>query len=198
MPGGVPHPDRVLLGIPKSYQIKEELGKAGYSEERARIFSQKSGGDLSLLLRCIQNISLMPGWAQNTTAADLAIVEFLGAWDEKSEADKKVAEILSKKAYGEWIKNIREIARHPGTPLMMRDGKWKFVARYEGWYALGPNIFDEHLDQLKEIAVSVLRERDPKFDLPPDERFAASIHGKVFTPFKHIKEGVSGKPCPPW
>jgi hypothetical protein len=96
----------------------------------------------------------MPEWAQGTDAAELAIAELLGAWTEKSEADKAAAERLSKKAYGEWIEKMREIVHRPGTPLIQRDGVWRMVARYEGWYALGSKLFDEHIDRFKETVVS--------------------------------------------
>lgn len=191
MPGGIPHPNRVPIPNPKSYQIKEALEKAGYKEERARILAQKSYGNLSSLLRCLQNLSLMPEWAQGTGAAELAIAELLGAWREDSDADRAVEEKLSGNSYGKWIRKMREIALRPGTPLIQRDGAWKVVARYEGWYALGPRLFDEHLDRLKEATVSVLRERDPQFELPPDERYAASIHGKVLTHSRLLRNGLA-------
>jgi hypothetical protein len=191
MPGGIPHPNRVAIPSPKSHQIEEELKKAGYKEERARILAQKSDGNLSALLRCLQNLSLMPEWAQGTDAAELAIAQLLGAWNENSQADQAVAENLSGNPYGEWIGKMRGIALRPGTPLMQRDGVWKIVSRYEGWYALGPRLFDEHLDRLKEAAVSVLRERDPKFELPPEERYAASIHGKVLRHSHVLRKGLA-------
>jgi len=191
VPGGIPHPNHASLPSPKSYQIKEALQKAGYKEERARVLAQKSDGNLTSLLRCLQNLSLIPEWAQGTDAAELAIAELLGAWNERSEADKAVAELLSKKGYGEWIGKIREVSLRPGTPLIQRDGTWKVVARYEGWYALGPTLFDEHLDCLKKAAISVLRERDPKFELPPDERYAASIQGKVLSHSHLLRNGLA-------
>ncbi len=190
MPGGIPHPNRVSIPSPKSFQIKEALEKAGYSEERARILAHKSDGSLSFLLRLLQNLSLMPEWAQGTDAAELAIAELLGAWKESSEADKAVAEKLSKKDYGEWIGMMREIALRPGTPLILRNNVWKVISRYEGWYTLGPRIFDEHLDRLKEVAVSVFRERDPQFELPPEERYAAAIHDKVLKHSHLLRNGL--------
>jgi hypothetical protein len=60
MPGGIPHPNRVSIPSPKSYQIEETLKRAGYKEERARILAQESDGNSSVLLRCLQNLSLMP------------------------------------------------------------------------------------------------------------------------------------------
>ncbi|MGB2698458.1 MAG: hypothetical protein WBD28_11465, partial [Candidatus Zixiibacteriota bacterium] len=133
----------------------------------------------------------MPEWAQGTDAAELAIAEILGSWRDDSEADKTITEKLSKKVYGEWIGKMREIELRPGTPLIFRNSVWKFISRYEGWYALGPRIFDEHLDRLKEAAISVLRERDPQFELSPDERYAASIHGKVLTYSHLLRNGIA-------
>src|SRR5271166_5093489 len=98
MPGGIPHPNRVPIPNPKSHQIKEALEKAGYKEERARTLANKSDGNLNALLRCLQNLSLMPQWAQDAEAAELAIAELLGSWNEGFEGDKTVAEKLSGKA----------------------------------------------------------------------------------------------------
>ena len=191
MPGGIPHPNRVPIPSPKDYQVKEGLQKAGYKEERARVLAQKSGGNLGTLLRCLQNLSLMPEWAEGTHAAELAVAELLGSWNERSEADRKIVQVIVGKGYGEWIGRIREIALRPGTPLTQRDGSWKIVARYEGWHALGPKVFDEHLDRLKTAAVTVLREQDPQFELPSEERFAASLHGKVLAHSRQLRTGLA-------
>jgi len=133
----------------------------------------------------------MPEWTQRTDASDLAIAELLGGWSEGSDADRAVAEKLSGKAYGEWIGKIRDIALRPGTPLIQRDGSWKVVARYEGWYGLGPRLFDEHLARLKEAAVSVLSERDPKFELPSENRYAAFVYGKVRSYSQLLRNGLA-------
>ncbi len=191
LPGGVPHPNREPIGNPRIYDLQAALEKAGYSKERARVLAQKSAGDLSTLLRCLHNLSLMPEWAEGTAAADLVVAEILGGWNETLEQDRTVAEGLSGKAYGEWIGNVREVSLRPGTPLRLRDGVWKFTARYEGWFALGPKMFDEHLEQIRRSAVKVLREEDPKFEMPADERFAASVHGKVLSHSSALREGLA-------
>lgn len=190
-PGGIPDPASVLLPVPRSHQLKDALEKAGYSEERARTLAQKSGGNLSSLLRCLQNLSLMPEWADNSAAAELAIATFLGSWAERSDADRAAVEGVTGKSYGEWIGKMREIAHRPGTPLTQRDGNWKFVARYEGWYALGPWIHDEHLDRLRTVTISVLQEKDPQFELPTGERYASSFHGKVLAHSRLLRSGLA-------
>ncbi|MGP8284261.1 MAG: hypothetical protein ACLQT6_16305 [Desulfomonilaceae bacterium] len=190
-PGGIPHPNCETISSPKIYQIKEALEKGGYSEERARILAQKSGGNLNALLRCLQNLSLMPEWAEGTSASELAIAELLGSWSEKSKADCVIVESLSGKSYGEWIGKVREVALRPGTPLTQRDCIWKFIPRYEAWYLLGPRLFDDHLDRLRKVVVTVLRERDPKFELSPDERYAARFKGKVLDHSDSLRKGLA-------
>lgn len=191
MPGGIPHPHRASLPNPTDQQVVEALKTSGYSGERARVLAQKSNGNLSSLLRCLQNLSLMPEWAQEIDAAELAIAELLGTWDERSGADKSVAEKLSGKAYGEWIGKMREISLRPGTPLTHREGVWKFVPRYEGWYALGPRLFDEHLDRMLNAAVEVLREQDPALEMAADERHLAGIRGKVLSHSHFLRNGLA-------
>ena len=189
--GGIPDPTSVPLREPRSYQLQEALQKAGYNEERARALAQKSGGNLGSLLRCLQNLSLMPEWAEDSVAAELAIAAALGSWSGKSDADRAVIEGLSGKAYGEWIEQMRRIVLRPGTPLIQQDGNWKFLARYEGWYALGPKLFDEHLDHMRVMAISVLKEKDPQFDLPMEERYMASIRGKVLSHSHLLRNGLA-------
>lgn len=189
--GGIPDPASIPLPMPNSYRIQEALERAGYSEERSRALAQKSGGNLSSLLRCIQNLSVLPEWAERSDAAELAIAVLLGSWSEKSEADRAVVEKLSGKVYREWIRGMREIALRPSTPLIQQDGNWKFIPRYEGWYTLGPNLFDEHLDLLKAVAVSVLREKDPKFELPPEQQYAASMYGKILPHSRTLRNGLA-------
>jgi hypothetical protein len=189
--GGIPDPASVSLRVPRPHQIRDALEQAGYSEERARTLAQKSGGNLGSLLRCLQNLSLMPEWAEGTVASELAIAAMLGSWSDQSAADRAIAEGLSGNSYGEWIGKMREAWLRRGTPLTQRDGNWRFLARYEGWYALGPKLFDEHLQRLQSAVTFALMEKDPQFELPKDERYAASIHGKVLAHSHLLRNGLA-------
>ncbi len=189
--GGIPDPTSVPLPMPRSHQVQAALEKAGYTEEKARTLARRSSGNLVSLLRLLQNLSTMPEWAEKSDAAELAITMILGSWSEESDEDRAVVEILSGKGYGEWIGKMSEIALRPATPLIHRDGIWRFISRYEGWYALGPRIFDEHLERFKHVAVAVLREKDPQFELPSEERYAASIYGKVLSHSRTLRTGLA-------
>ena len=188
---GIPDPASVPLRSPRSHQVREALEDAGYSRERARTLAQRSSANLGSLLRCLQNLSLMPEWAEGTVASDLVIAELLGSWKESSSADRLIVEGMSGNPYGEWIGRMREIMLSPATPLTQRDGNWRFAARYEAWFALGPNVFDDQLERIQSAATSVLMERDPQFELPPDERYAAAIYGKVFEHSDLLRNGLA-------
>jgi hypothetical protein len=176
--GGAPHPNRVSIPEPTTHQVVAALKEAGYNEERARTIAMKSTGSLTSLLRCLQNLSSIPEWAQTTEAAELCIAELLGAWNENVEGDREIAEELSGKAYGEWIGKIREVARRPAAPLKQKNGIWKFVSRYEGWEALGPFIFNDDLKRFQKVTVGIFRQKDPSLELAPEERYMATIRGK--------------------
>ena len=130
-------------------------------------------------------------WTLIEHAGELAIAELLGAWSEDSEGDKKVVEKMSGSTYAKWIGKMRDILLSPKSPLIQKNGKWNVAKRCEVWYAFGPRLFDEHLELLNEVAVGVLREQDPKFELLPDKRYAASIHGKVLVHSRFLRKGLA-------
>lgn len=189
--GGLPEPASVPLPAPHVHELKNALEESGYPEERARALVHKSAGNLGSLLRCIQNLALLPEWADGSAAAHLAIATLLGAWSEVVDSDKSVAESISGEAYGEWIGAIRDVALRPSTPLIQSDRRWKIVTRYEAWFALGPRLFDEDIDRFRIAASNVLAETDPAFDLPAEQRFAASLHGKTLAHSKHLRMGLA-------
>jgi len=191
LPGGRPHPNQAVIPNPTKYQIRVALEKAGYPEDRARNIASKSDENLNSLMNFLQRLSIMPEWAQKTESADLAVAQFIASWNESFIADRFLIEAISGNPYGEWIGKIRNIASQPGTPLTHRDGVWKFTARYEGWYCLGSRLYDEHLDKLRLQTITVLSEPDPKFELLPEERFCATIKGKVTKYSHNLRRGLA-------
>lgn len=191
MPGGIPDPNGISLPNPKDYHIREALKQAGYPEERARTLGQRCGGRLPSLLRLLQNLADLPEWAQRSDTAELAIAQFLGGWNEQSVDDRTAVEGLAGKAYGEWIGTLRKVAMNPDTPLIQYSGTWRVVARYEVWHTLGPRVADTHLDRFRTMCTAVLGELDPQFELAPNDRFAAGLHGKVLKHSRALRHGLA-------
>ena len=110
---------------------------------------------------------------------------------KKTKKDKKVVEQLTSEKYSNWISGIRGILQHPESPLSLKNGVWTVDKRKETWQEFGSMLFDDHLDRFKEIIIDVLKEPDPMFELPTDERFAANIRGKVLKHSHELRKGLA-------
>lgn len=132
-----------------------------------------------------------PNWNTDPNAQALAIANLVGSWNENSAADKAAIGLLWKAGYDDWIAKLREILQKPGSPLSIKNGVWSVADRQSLWVLLGSWIFDEHLDGFIKASITVLSERDPQFDLPPEERYAASMHKKVLNHSRNIRNGFA-------
>jgi hypothetical protein len=132
-----------------------------------------------------------PDWNQHAYSSDLVIANLLGAWNEKNAADLEVVRQLTNEDFGSWISKIRGILQQPASPVALKNGRWRVAERKGLWQALGTRLFDDYLDNLKQCAVTVLSERDPQFELPPEERYAAIIHGKALKHSAELRKGLA-------
>lgn len=130
-------------------------------------------------------------WTYHPDATYLALANFVGAWLETYETDIEVLTQVLGINYNTWRHKTREILHHPDSPLSFKNGKWVISNRSELWSSLGSRIFDQDLDTFKKLAIFVLKEPDPSFELPVEERYAASIHGKVLNHSPTLRKGIS-------
>ena len=184
-------PEIIKLRSPSRGQIETILKEAEYSDVRARELAGIGDDRISALRRHLLGLGTLPPYATWDSARELAQAGLLGKWDGNNEADRTAIGDLLGKDYGEWIEILRADLLRSGTPLIQQDEKWQLVARGEAWNALSNRITDEDLDRLEEMAVTVLGERDPKFDLPKERRFAASISGKQLKYSARLREGLA-------
>jgi hypothetical protein len=90
-----------------------------------------------------------------------------------------------------WIAEVREVSLLPESPIHQEEGRWKIDDRISAWKALGPRIFDDYLDRFHKVAVEVLREENPEFELEKDQRFAASLYGKTLRHSQSMRKGLA-------
>ena len=133
--------------------------------------------------------------ANHPDAAYLALAIMIGSWNDRNKPDLEVVSQILGISYEEWLNKARGILHWENSPLSLKDGIWKVVDRANLWRTLGSHILDPNLDVLRSLAISVLKEIDPAFDLPADDRYAASVYGKgmIFSPAlrKGIAEGMA-------
>ena len=180
----------VRLRSPMGHEIEPILKDAGFPDARVKELSNIGGGRLSALIRNYLGLGTSPSYANWKIARHLAQANFAGRWNAKSPGDIEAMNKLLEKEYEEWIKEVRTDTLRSESPLIQIDEKWRFIPRGEAWNVLGSHMTDEDMDRLGDTSLMVLSERDPKFDLPKEDRYAANIHGKTLKYSSHIRNGL--------
>jgi hypothetical protein len=181
----------VPLRSPSRTTLDSTLVEAGFSRERANELASAGTQSLAALKRHLRGLGDLPPYATWVNARFLAQAELAGKWRGDKQADREALEILLGKAYGEWIETTRAETLRPDTPLIQRNESWKILSRGEAWSALGPRITDADLERFQKMALRVLGEKDPQFEVSKDERYTASLHGKEITHSRQLREGVA-------
>ncbi|MDP0563528.1 MAG: hypothetical protein QS721_14855 [Candidatus Endonucleobacter sp. (ex Gigantidas childressi)] len=132
-------------------------------------------------------------WNQHSCAKKLAIANIIGSWNDNNKADISVITKILPEAenYSIWIEDLRETLQIHDCPLSYKNGIWRFKERVKSWEALGSMIFDNYLDSFKDIIMEVLREDDPSFEMPGEERYAASFYGQVMKHSDNLRKGLA-------
>lgn len=130
-------------------------------------------------------------WIQPPSANYLALVALVGAWQDKSDHDREAITCLLGIGYDEWLNKAREILHTPNSPLSLKNGVWKVADRAALLSQLGSRILDQNLEKFQSLAVYVLNEPDPAFELRAEDRYAASIYGKVLKYSGVLRKGLA-------
>lgn len=130
-------------------------------------------------------------WSQHPDSTYLALAVLIGAWNERSQSDLDTISQLLGISYDEWLKKAQEFLHYPDSPLSVKNGIWKVVNRVDLWSQLGSRILDQNLDAFKTIAVSILTEPAPAFELPIEERYKANLLGKVLKCSLNLRKGIA-------
>lgn len=187
-PGAV----RSLLLEPAPHRrFTEILADAGFQRVEAERRATESGGKLSALARLYGYVAL-PAWATSIAPIPLATMLLIGAFQPENEADREVVRALG--AEPRDVEGLCERLRIIPDAATVRDQEhwghavWRWRAPGDAWKQLAGSIPAETLRCFEETVVKVLGMRDPRLDLHPDERFAASAHGKVLLESPALRE----------
>lgn len=122
---------------------------------------------------------------------DLLLACMLGAWNEGATSDRAVIERLSRSKFGDWLDRVRTDLQSPAPRLIVKEGVWRVVDRQSLWKEMGSLLLDDDLNTFKSVAIEVLGEDDPQFELPAGERFGAGFHGKTLTHSSDLRKGIA-------
>ncbi|MCK4518519.1 MAG: hypothetical protein KAU12_00220 [Candidatus Omnitrophica bacterium] len=181
----------IHLRSPSASILKTTLTEAGFGHDRARELAEAGALSLANLKRYMLGLGELPPYATWKSARALSQAGLLGRWNGGNPADRVIVENIIKNSYGEWIEIVRPETLRSDTPLIQQNENWKMISRGEAWLALCPRLCNDDLDRFQNAVLSVLGEHDPKFELPKEERIAASIHGKVLRHSESLRKGMA-------
>jgi hypothetical protein len=123
---------------------------------------------------------------------NFAIASLISSWDDQNEGDIKILKNIFGDNYDTWIDSAREVLNEPDNNIVnLNNGVWEITQTKELYNTLSNYIFDDRLDNFKQIALEVLKEENPAFELTKDKRWAANIYGKNLNHSNNLREGLA-------
>lgn len=135
------------------------------------------------LLAARRRLSLNPGvreplWARPEEASEVLPLMLAGSWDEDYAGDKEILATLAGHSYEEVQRTLVRWSSQSDPPIRRIGAKWILASKEDSWALLSRFLTPTDLEHFDEVIMRVFGTVDPALDLPPDERWAASLRGK--------------------
>lgn len=172
---------------------EQALKEMGLSSDRARHLATLARRSLSALRRKLaiaRNIQ-QPEWAQPNNARALLAPLLASAWHDSCLGDRDALAQLAGMSYEHLQTILVRWANEPNPPVRRVGDIWMITAQEDVWRLIARYLTNDDLQRFENVAIGVLSELDPAFELPPEQRYAASIYGKVLTRSGRLRESIA-------
>lgn len=175
------HEKAVELRRPKPEEFKNSICELGVSASDAARYARTLGRSWTVFRRVYsQNLAFkIPFWVENTDATSLLILTLVGAWDGASEGDKACIEAVANRAYENVESELFHLITLDDAPVIKIGTIWKAKAPLELLQLMAPRLTDAALARFFQVARAVFEKTDPILELEEEQRWMASIYGKV-------------------
>ena len=185
--------DLVLPAIDASVAANA-LRAVGVAEDRrAEELGQLARRSLIALRRHIANKPELhqPWWARSPIPREARGILLAGRWNERSHGDPEVLRVLTGLKYEQLRESLVAHSSQEDPFVARVDRSWSLVSPFDAWTLLGPYLYEEDLKRFETAVREVIGERDPALDLPADERWRASLDGKVRAFSGDLRQGLA-------
>lgn len=186
-------PDIVLERLDHESFV-EALATMEYDRAEADSLARASGRSLTVLRRQLSRIEAIrtPVWASDKAIAHSLIpMALVGCWNSDADADREILSLLADKSNEEIEKEIAELLNLDDAPVWSNGQFRGVVSKIDALFAVRGRVTAQELDDFLSLAEIVLSESDPALELPEDQRWAASVYGKVREHSAALRESVS-------
>ena len=189
----IPYGEGITLPRLGRHETVSALCQMDMTELEARQLSLKTGRHLAVLRRMLLDESGFPRprWTEPQPSRTLISAMLIGQWDESRVGDKDIVADISGKPYEEIEQELTILATMADAPLGKFGNHWSFKCREESWYLLAPFLAVSEVRRFRDLAIKVLSNRSPQFDLPLQERYLAPVRGAVLSYSDILLEGIT-------
>lgn len=134
---------------------------------------------------------MTPVWATGTVSPAVRAALLLTSWHDGSVADQEVLAALAGVRYQDVREEFRQFSVGDDPLFAVTDQHWHIVSPVDAWLLLGRHLLRDDVERLCGKAVQVLAEVDPALSLPREDRWRASMEGKVLRHSQSLRAGVA-------
>lgn len=132
-----------------------------------------------------------PEWILPEHALSLLPALLAGTWDDSHEGDINAIEKIADEPYD----NVRQIlmrwSNESDPPVSHVGDKWFIVSKEDAWSLLSRYLTRSDIERFTTVVLDVLGVPDPRFDLPSDQRWMASVLGSPPRHSNLLYEGLA-------
>lgn len=166
------------LARPTREGLASALTGAGIAEPRAKSLARDSARNLAVLRRLIPGApGRLPKWAEEPPPQALLAALLAGGWDENAGADRARLSELADQPYDTVIAALAPYIGQFDSPLQKIGSTWRVASPSDAWFLLAHYLTSADIKRFEAAAYAVLGSADPRFDMDPDERWMAAVHG---------------------
>lgn len=172
--------------------LETALKAAGFTENQARDHAANSGRSLQVLMRrlAIDGDRRSPPWAKGEDAQALVPLLFAGRWHSSNLADREVIAGLAGQPYENVEERVGRWLNVPDAPLRRYGDVFLLTSPMDAWSLLANQVTPQSWARYQTTLIALLKERDPKLDLPAEQRWAAGFYGKDFRESGSLRAGL--------
>lgn len=177
----------------KYHAAEQTLQEMGLSRNEASRLATLARRSLSALRRkraIAPNIQ-QPAWARANNARDLLAPLLASAWDDSCDGDREALTQLSGRPYESLQAILVRWANESDPPVRRVGDIWMIAAQEDAWRLLAGYLTNDDLQRFENVAIEILSELDPAFELPPEQRYAASVYGKILARSGRLRKSIA-------
>ena len=190
--------DSIELPLAAQFEMVNALEGCGYTTVQAEQAARSAAGSVAILKRTLAMYPQRHHVLSNIDAIQSQAIPaclLLGGWDERFDADRAALERLSETTYSTLEAGFQSLATCRDPILLHADRRWRIISKDEAWAALDDRITPSVLKEFEKLAVEILTDDDPRFELPEAERMFANLRGHIpqYSPTlkKHVAETIA-------